>query len=463
MLQKFFTTALMTIVIITGTAFVATADVPPPPVNQVLGLFDATVDFTQPDIDREFCQQCHVGSQVERHHALVTPTFGCFECHNLSNGSFDEFRECTACHQSSPHHTTVEAQERHCSACHGSFVADYDDGHYIPDYAATSVTPLPGGMDLDPDPNVERFAGGCKACHMEDAAQGIASNAGTHHGTGLNTCVWCHDFSQGSDLAIRRCEDCHDVATLHNIQADSNNDGTITPGTETGGFGHIGANADCYGCHVKTFLPFQSSTDASPTVPSVASLSTTVVAAGQSANLKITGDSFTNVSGGQVFEPTVEISQGDEVVILYPLPSFTAQEMVVPVPETLKPGNYALRVKKTGKNGEVVSNKANLTVAEMVQIKSAKIKKNTITFKGNNFGKIAGEVVLMDNTQLTVRSWKNKKVVAEIPEDIVGQTVQMVTSSGAMATADVVATEIKTRKKTRTKIEAMIREQTFAN
>lgn len=432
---------LLTVVLL-SIAMTASADVPPPPANQALGLFDATIDFTQPDIDREFCQQCHVGSQVERHHALVSPTFGCFECHNLSNGTFDEFRECTACHESSPHHTTDDALERHCSACHGSFVADFDDGHTIPTYNATSLTPLTDGVELAEG----QFAGGCKACHMADEAQGIASNQATHHGTGLNNCTWCHDFSQGPELAIRKCEDCHDIGTLHNIQADSNNDGVITPGTEIGGYGHIGANPDCYGCHVKTFLAFQSTTVAEPTIPSLTSLSSTVLNAGQSAMLRVMGDSFINTSGGQTFNPVVEICRGDEVVILYPEPEFTSQEMLLPVPSTLEPGNYELRVKKNA----VVSNKMTLTVAATVQLNSAKIYNDKIVITGSDFGKQPGET-LLGNTLGKIRSWSDKRVVTSIPDASVGQTLTLVTAGGSVTTAEITAGRDKIKRNDKVK------------
>ena len=433
-LMFFFATALLTITLTFAISPPASADVPPPPVNQVLGLFDATIDFTGADIDREFCQQCHVGSQVERHHALVTPTFGCFECHTLTDGTFAEFRECTFCHQTSPHHTTAEAQARHCSACHGSLVADYDDGHYIPSYATSSFTPLTGGVEPDPTNHPGEYAGGCKACHMEDIGQGIASNATTHHGIGITECSWCHDVEAEATLSIRKCEDCHDVNSLHNIQADSDNDGVITPGTETGGYGHIGANADCYGCHVQSFLAFMSTTAAEPTIPSITSLSATVLTAGQAANLTIAGESFMNTSGGETFTPVVEITKGDNVVILYPLPAFTSKELITPVPATLEPGNYELRVKKDA----VVSNKMTLTVAADVQVSAANLTEETIVITGSNFGNQPGETML-DNTLGTVQSWSDQKVVVLMPEAVEGQTVTLVTAAGAVDNTEITA------------------------
>ncbi len=444
------TAAMLALALTFATVPNASADVPPPPVNQTLGIFDATIDFTQPNINREFCQVCHEGSQVERHHALVTPEFGCFECHVVHDGSFANFRECTTCHETSPHHTTADAQARHCSACHGSFVADYDDGHYIPRYNPTAFTPLTGGVELAEG----RFAGGCMACHMADVDQGIANNNETHHGTGLIECTWCHNFELSDNRMIRKCEDCHDVKSLHNIQADSNNDGMITPGTEMGGYGHVGANADCYGCHIKTFLAFQSATVAEPTIPSITSLSTSVLAAGQSTNLTIMGESFVNTSLGQTFTPVVEVTNGDEVILLYPLPSFTSQKLTTPLPATLEPGNYDLRVKKD----EVVSNKVTLTVTAAVEIQSAIINRNQIVITGFDFGNRTGET-LRDNSLGTVMSWSDKKVVTRIPDAMAGQTVTLVTASGSVASAKIAASKYIKKNTLKEKFEKKVKDR----
>ena len=51
---------------------------------------------------------------------------------------------------------------------------------------------------------------------------------------------------------IRWCENCHGPESLHNIQVDSDNlanIGTILVGGENAGWGHIGNDDDCWGCH----------------------------------------------------------------------------------------------------------------------------------------------------------------------------------------------------------------------
>jgi hypothetical protein len=138
-----------------------------------------------------------------------------------------------------------------------------DDGHVIPTYEPSLVTPWPSGKDVA-GPNGE---GNCVFCHFAgvyDSSNGfipILDNASNHHNTGLHDkkgtkCGWCHDvFSRRpesitiSAYSIRTCEGCHGLESLHNIQVDSDGDGVITPGAELPGFGHIGSNDDCNGCH----------------------------------------------------------------------------------------------------------------------------------------------------------------------------------------------------------------------
>jgi hypothetical protein len=138
------------------------ADVPAPPVNQTIGQPDVlTADMQEAD-----CRVCHDANDgvPDRHHGLYngavpdpslvpypqfnTPDgsggflYSCMSCHN------DDFileRNCLVCHNAgSPHHATPDAAALHCSECHGALVNDFDDGHYIPSYAPSLVTPWRG-------------------------------------------------------------------------------------------------------------------------------------------------------------------------------------------------------------------------------------------------------------------------------------------------------------------------------
>ena len=130
-----------------------------PPVFQTLGMLDTTMSF----LEEADCRLCHSSAVPDRHHVLygqpitggsLVPypdadgngvpdaTYSCLNCHGPN---FTLQRNCLACHDTgSPHHTGDDAFNRHCSECHGDFVADYDDGHYIPSYAPSLVTPWTG-------------------------------------------------------------------------------------------------------------------------------------------------------------------------------------------------------------------------------------------------------------------------------------------------------------------------------
>jgi hypothetical protein len=153
-------------------------------------------------------------------------------------------------------HDSAEAQAGNCTFCHGDIVDNMDDGHYIPTYPPSLVTPWPSGKDLS-GPNGE---GNCVFCHFASVYEGdggpvlIMDNATNHHDTGFydkegTKCGWCHDvFTVDppsisiTEDSIRKCQGCHGIDSLHNIQV-------ISPGSELPGFGHIGSNEDCFGCH----------------------------------------------------------------------------------------------------------------------------------------------------------------------------------------------------------------------
>ncbi len=186
---------------------------------------------------------------------------------------FSDFAEaeCVLCHTegipaSGDHHATTLAVDRQCSRCHGDLVDDFDDGHYVPSYDASLVTPWPsakpnGGSPLN---SLGSRSGSCIYCHNDGA--GTYTNEALHHSTGLGSdstkCIWCHDDSAPVGEKIRRCEDCHGPESLHNIQADSPSSATlgfIVIGGEDAGYGHVGRDAgpgdsDCWGCHGFDFV-----------------------------------------------------------------------------------------------------------------------------------------------------------------------------------------------------------------
>lgn len=129
-----------------------------PPVRQNIGMLDTISPF----LVEGDCRVCHNSGLPDRHHLLYgkpvagsshpyrdtngdgipDANYSCLSCHGPS---FEVVRDCFSCHQTaSPHHTGPDAFNRHCTACHGNLVDDFDDGHYIPTYSASLVTPWTG-------------------------------------------------------------------------------------------------------------------------------------------------------------------------------------------------------------------------------------------------------------------------------------------------------------------------------
>ena len=297
------------------------AGIPAPPVNQSIGMGDVLIS-AQTEAE---CRACHSSGVNDRHHLLVgkpippgslvpypdadgnhvrDATYGCLNCHRTTS---TVVRDCVVCHTKSPHHTTPAAQARHCKSCHGSVVDDYDDGHYIPTYQPSLVTPTPNGGDGLPRNSRGKGAGACDYCHDNDGLSTpiILSSAVLHHSAASN-CSWCHQTDplsfhtdreddamhapgkkkpftngctdcHGADLRggvarscfschgrewdndsgsghspyfstagdMRKCESCHGPNSLHSIQADSPKapTGTIVVGGELAGYGHVGRDA----------------------------------------------------------------------------------------------------------------------------------------------------------------------------------------------------------------------------
>ncbi len=224
---------------------------PPPPVLQNIGIYDTSIDkliinatFIINATDQTACRTCHqstgtnisggynntLGGVPTRHHNMVQEgvinpytnvPFGCTDCHpstpEIRNGVLLD-RSCTDCHNTTnfwadsvygarvgnlnrPHHYNTSYDDanignapatRHCNFCHGSFVDNYDDGHYIPSYnttfmitpfatwKATSAVPIPPPAVFDSSDTqvLNKTWGGCESCHL-----GTVNNTG-FNGTG---------------------------------------------------------------------------------------------------------------------------------------------------------------------------------------------------------------------------------------------------------------------------------------
>jgi len=434
-----------------GLVGFAWALVPPPPANQLVGFYDTSVNQLN---DPSFCRVCHnstyLGGVPTRHHMLVpTGEYGCTSCHPVVNGTNGQGalidRNCLMCHNGSafyanpslmagrPHHNTTFAQQRNCEACHGGVVDSYNDGHYVPTYAVSIVTPDTSFKIFNATSG--RYWGGCEACHQADlsATPNILSNVDSHHNeifgvTAGYQCTWCH-ISQGNALDIRRCEDCHSVATIHNIQYNY----TQTNGQL--GYGHIGTNWDCNGCHAfwdaGAANPFPG-----PTVLGAITVTPLVLTANQATVVTITSSNLIQTG----YTSTVKLDGNDLITV-----SLTDSEIVANVP-ALTAGKHTIQIVKAGATDSTASSLAALTVVSPLTITSATLTSGAVTIVGTGFGaqpaqnanqyvtikKANGLVVYSDS----ITSWSATQIDAASAQAAAGDIVTVTTGSGA-ATATI--------------------------
>jgi len=436
-----------------------------PPAPQNLGVKD-TVFKNFSGQTYKLCRDCHTPGWLtltdsdlklkDKHHALINQPNGVVvSCNNASGAlpanlatgchaittdpntgvfSVQSPRPCFNCHTKSPHHLTTQAAAQDCKHCHGSAIDNPTDGHWIPtnaDYAMDTsyngMTPGTVGRSVtDPaNPGNTIIVQGCEACHQPSATQQIFANKDTHHSTGIGqdgspvgNCTWCH-AATGTDnnFTIRACEACHGIASLHSIQGDSPNAanlGTIVASNEDKGFGHVGNNWDCQGCHFSWTGTADSAATAA-TAPFVSDMSAVTLPAGVANTLTITGMAFTNLdSTGNSYIPTVILARGAETFNLMPF-STSVSEVKVALPATLVAGMYEVRVSK---GGGTVSNLKTLTLTPKLSVTNALLTSTTLTITGTGFGTAPTNEyqallgVFVDDVQAQIVSWSNTKIVA---------------------------------------------------
>jgi len=355
---------------------IAIAAIPPPPANQDLGIYDTVYgEFAEDD-----CRACHSSGVPDTHHLLVqNEGYECTDCHPVKTDpdggtGVEVIRNCVVCHEASPHHGAPDAVARHCSHCHGSYVDDYDDGHSIPTYNPSMVTP--DTSYTAKDNATGKKWGGCEGCHEPDDASvpKIYSNPYTHHNLGNLSlkCDICHGDS-GNLLNIRKCEECHGTKSLHNIQYNY----TSTKGQL--GYGHVGDSWDCSGCHA-WYVAYSDAPQTGPIIPGIDQVRPTRIVAGEVTVINVTGTNFLNTVGGINYTSDVVIDTGEETITLAP-DSITDSEIVVTFP-ALDSGCYGLYVVKDVMRSELVT----ITFAPPVTIDSATINGGSVVISGSGFG-----------------------------------------------------------------------------
>ncbi len=500
---------LIPIFALTFLAVLAIADNPPPPVNQNFGIFDTTMI----NYNENLCRGCHTTTGTilngtfystvgvpTRHHGLVSngtinpytnAPFACTDCHPSTPGTGNGIllnRNCMDCHNGTaffadatlgarvgnftrPHHNTTRAQIRNCKFCHGASVDDFNDGHYIPPYPESEITP--SALFKVFNSTSGRVWGGCLACHAENATasppiyfthtnpsvvNGRFSAApitdgtnNSHHNEILgitggtpqgDQCLWCH-VDILNVLNIRGCETCHSVRSIHNVQFDYANTSNFR------GFGHIGSNNpadtanyswDCKGCHA-----WYDAGDVNPfagaIVPDVQSADPSVFIANTPTVVTLTGINF-------VQDNSTTVINIDDTTTLTP-DTLTNGQITVTV--TLPAGNHYIKVVKTDavENVPKPSDIKPLTVADRVTINSARMRSDTITISGSGFGtrpatniqqyvtiSHAGTVYYSDS----IVSWGNNQIKVKktsIPAAVSGDIVTVVTANGGEASATI--------------------------
>lgn len=478
---------LLSVLVIAAIAAVAMALVPPPTVNQNIGLIDTKVM----NLVEQNCRNCHnstyLGGVPTRHHNLVpTGEYACMNCHPTDGQSVVIERNCIQCHNgtawranatgvniSRPHHVnTAAAAARDCKSCHGSYVSNYDDGHYVPAYDTSIITPTTHYKTYNETSG--RYWGGCYACHQNSSDATLLDQHDTHHnaingnrygvghqkdGTPGYKCNWCHTsywntttnslrpIGYPNELAftfrnnswqtdpanLTGCEQCHDVGTIHNIQYNySETNGQL-------GYGHIGNNWDCNGCHA--FWDAGASGFEGAMIPDLVSVNPSVLTAGTATTIKLDGSNF--LSGSGTYNAKVSI---DGESPLTPV-SATDNQIVVNVP-ALTAGTHTIQVVKTGDlTGDKVSKLSSLTVVSQVDVVKAKLASGTITITGMEFGpqptadfadlgvfvthtsKVKGQTTTT-TFKATVISWTNTQIVVNAGTAAVNDKLTVKTLNG---------------------------------
>ncbi len=403
----------------------------PPPVEQRMGMYDTL--FTT--LTETNCRSCHASGVPDTHHNLNPAQYQCLNCHPRNpDGTISVTRDCIKCHDNvfngmkirRPHHETDAAMSGRCMTCHGSIVANIDDGHYISSAPPSSMTPDTKYKAINLTSG--RKWGGCESCHEQDLTANpfIAFNNKTHHRLGnlsgfrnndTSKCELCHDLhnnTYGPD-SIRYCERCHSYESLHNIQYDYPNT------TQISGYGHLGPN-DCQGCHA-SYVAGSLAPGADYIVPSIAHLSTNKVNEGRSTIINITGEDFTTIVDGNLRSSVVIVSNNQNTYTLEPI-NESHQELTINIPPLSK-GLYMIYALK---NGTYQSNRKPLVSAPEVVITSATKVDSNVIINGSGFGSYNADY--QDYTNVTINgnptqidNWTDTSIRTISPEAIIGDTV----------------------------------------
>ncbi|MCF6299398.1 MAG: hypothetical protein L3J01_05925 [Thiomicrorhabdus sp.] len=560
-----------------GISSTTGAAIPPPPVNQNLGIPDTSFSNFGPDL----CKACHwasargddplsgapvkPGYNPDRHHLAVNTeidgkpefppfrdadgdgvndtVFGCLNCHKILTQGVDietaildgviyfNYRNCLNCHERdvgplTVHHATDLAQTGFCFKCHGGLVRGIDvdtlEGKkpdpnnvnetipvVINSYGVSMITPWRSNKPNGDNSQINHAGtkpGNCNFCH--NTASGNTDQGGTpevinlpngntfiapilnneqnHHNTGFfedARCAWCHKFDfdqeeiQSDGQAIKICQRCHDIPTLHNIEFDKDGNG-ITPGEEEPYYGHIGNEKNCWGCHGFTKNKVQNqdgewvdisnqnvvvsddnnalmNSVSSALIPTINTLSLQSIPSGEAINITIMGMNMVNSSlipkyvlnsdgsralneQGKEFTEISTIVWSSEVVLtdknnnaIVIVPDYQdTGKLEFIIPETMTTGVYQVSLKKAGH----VSNPIGLTITPAMATKIAitlRSHEGLVILSGINFMETVNGMsykMVDQNGKEPARTylWRDDLIVAlfeDVPESVTIKTL----------------------------------------
>lgn len=486
---------------------VSVAAVPAPPVNQNLGVPDHAFNT----MDEQVCRACHnttppPGMPIDptylphRHHMKVgqpippktdiqfpdrdgdgipDTDYSCTNCHELifdpveQTYVISDLSDCLQCHTFGPegsvHHRSDKTIQLDCKACHGGVVNNHPteganpDGHYIPTYSPSRITPWPSGRPNgngnQPPSSAGTYPGNCDYCHnTEDGTPNggapvqtpigmltIDTNANTHHTAAIGylelpgqpPCMVCHDFTSPPEYRIRTCENCHGIETLHAITADTNGNGFQFLG-EDPGYSHMGSVSDCRGCHDTNARALADKLSAIA-LPSIDFMDGSAISSGVDSNITIGGTNFTGYeknpwtgANDKLVTSVVRLIDGSGNQTELVPNSVTETSIQLTVPGSMAPGNYRVVVDKQGSE----SNPASLIITPEVTIDSAVCSGKNLFVTGSGFAEYSsannsGTSVSVAGETARVITWDDQKIHAQSTACGSGETVSVSSIHGS--------------------------------
>jgi len=405
-------------------------------VPQELGIYDTWY----PNLGEYDCRFCHSDSLADRHHFSdrVIVEHKCTPCHSEDgNGEviLPPRRDCASaddCHAwadigGNPlytngwHHATDESGSQNCVACHDrNIVADIQEFRSVAEYPPSFITPTPFSCEnchweqevisAGPAPETNELDAGHPSSYDHydpwanfvgyyEYGKPINDNRTLHEfgmeGTGNvePECYLCHSidpdnplWDPDNDENIRYCERCHDINTLHAINAHvgirddytwqgmgweaigwkvPGSDGTITQPTDYRAFSNSGwpnpedPDEMCLGCHGDELPLIDPPTSACTPFIDAAADSFEPSSGCEGTLVTIRGGCFDDspIEGISHVQITPNSAVDWSTAPDLPIYSWNATQVQVLIPQwDYAPGNYRIRVTidTAGSSGERV-------------------------------------------------------------------------------------------------------------